>query len=161
MLRAAEHAIALRPELSGDAEFLFLIYAGTREEELASVPWSGEQKEAFLRMQFEAQRKWYVENYPGAVFQVIVADGADAGRLYIYHVEGEIRIMDIALLPEFRNHGIGTALLLEILEEGRRRKSAVTVHVETFNPALRLYERLGFRKARDKGVYWLMEWRVE
>ena len=65
--------------------------------------------------------------------------------------------MDIALLPEFRNHGIGSTLLEQILEEGRNRNLPVTIHVERFNPALHLYERLGFRQIEDKGVYLLME----
>jgi ribosomal protein S18 acetylase RimI-like enzyme len=144
--------LSLRPAAAEDEEFLYQVYASTRAEELAQVNWDSEQKEAFLRMQFNAQAAFYRENYPAAEFQVILVDGQAAGRLYVERRAGETRIMDIALLPQHRGRGIGTTLLKEIIAEGR----PVSIHVEIFNPALRLYTRLGFRKAADKGVYWLM-----
>lgn len=144
--------LTLRPAAAEDEEFLYQIYASTREEELAQVNWEAGQKEAFLRMQSNAQATFYRENYPAAEYQVILADGAPAGRLYVERRPGETRIMDIALLPGYRGRGIGTRLLNEIIAEGQ----PVTIHVEIFNPALRLYTRLGFHKITDKGVYWLM-----
>ncbi len=80
------------------------------------------------------------------------------GGLYIHRRENEIRIMDIALLPEHRKQGIGSELLRDILQQGQENTLPVTIHVERFNPALHLYERLGFKQKEDKGVYWLMEW---
>jgi ribosomal protein S18 acetylase RimI-like enzyme len=154
----AAPAISLRPVTAGDAAHLFAVYASTRVEELAQVDWTTAQKEAFLRMQFDAQRIHYEGNYPGAVFQVIVADARPAGRLYVHRRERELRIMDIALLPEFRGRGIGRRLVQEILDEGRRTERRVSIHVESFNPAQRLYARLGFRPVARDGVYQLMEW---
>jgi ribosomal protein S18 acetylase RimI-like enzyme len=147
-----------RPITPQDQEFLLGVYASTREEELAQVDWSRAQKNAFVQMQFEAQHKYYVENYPGAQLQVILVQGEPAGRLYIKRLEKEIRIMDIALLPAFRNRGLGTEIIKQILTEGQACDVPVTIHVERFNPALRLYTRLGFRLLEDKGVYLLMEW---
>ena len=72
--------------------------------------------------------------------------------------EHEIRIMDIALLPEFCGLGLGSQLITSVQEEGRRTGKDVTIHVEKFNPALRLYERLGFQVAGDKEVYYFMRW---
>ena len=146
--------IELRPAEPADREFLYRVYAGTRTEELAVVPWDEAQKEAFLRSQFDAQDRWYREHYARATFEVVVVDGEPAGRLYLHRGESEIRIVDIALLPEHRGNGVGTALLRDLLAEADRR---VTIHVERFNPALRLYERLGFTLAEDKGVYLLLE----
>ena len=77
--------------------------------------------------------------------------------MYLDRRAAEIRIVDIALLPPWRNRGVGTALLRNILAEGERAELPITIHVECFNPALRLYERLGFRKVEDKGVYYFME----
>lgn len=125
---------------------------------MALVNWSAEQKEAFLRSQFAAQDQFYRENYPGAVFQIILLDESQAGRLYMHRRADEIRIMDITLLPEFRGRGIGTQLLRQVLDEGRAENLPVTIHVERFNPALRWYERLGFRLAEDKGVYYFLKW---
>ena len=153
----AAHAITLRPIGADDLAFLCRVYASTREEELAVTDWSAVQKEAFLAMQFNAQHAYYQENYPGAAFQVILLDGQPIGRLYLDRWPGELRIVDIALLPAFRGRGVGTTILDAILAEGRRLSLPVRIHVERFNPALRLYTRLGFRQAADKDVYYLME----
>jgi ribosomal protein S18 acetylase RimI-like enzyme len=141
----------------GDREFLYRVYASTRAEELAVVPWDDAQKDAFLRMQFDAQDAWWRENYAGATFDVILADGEPAGRLYVHRGPSEIRIVDVALLPEHRGSGIGTRLLDGLVAEGDAAGKSVTIHVERMNPALRLYERLGFSVAEDKGVYLFLE----
>ena len=148
----------LRLVLLSDEAFLLSVYASTRTEEMALVDWETAQKETFLRMQFTSQDRYYRENYPGAEFQVILLDGQSVGRLCIHRRNDEIRIMDITLLPEFRKRGIGSALLNQIINEGEAAHLPVTIHVERFNPALRLYERLGFRLAEDKGVYYFMKW---
>ena len=153
--------IELRAVEEGAKDFLFSVYASTRADEMARVDWNNEKKEAFLRMQFTAQSQFYVENYPGATFQVIMLNDQPVGRLYIHRRKDEIRIMDIALLPEYRNLGIGSALLQDILEQGKNLNLPTTIHVEQFNPALRLYKRKGFRQKEDKGVYLLMEWSPE
>jgi ribosomal protein S18 acetylase RimI-like enzyme len=152
-------AIRLRKLTEADGEFVFSVYASTREEELARVAWDAGQKERFLRAQFEAQRQSYQSGYPGAEFQLITVAGKSTGRFYVQRRSQEIRIMDIALLPEFRNRGIGTGLLKGVLTEGERTNRFVSIHAEVFNPALRLYERLGFTKASLNGVYYLLEWR--
>lgn len=143
----------------GDLEFMYEVYASTREAELALTTWDHAQKEEFLRMQFNAQHTYYQEYYPKASFQVVLADGQPAGRLYVDRWPDQIRVMDIALLPQFRNAGIGSMLLKELLAEGALSGKPVTIHVEMYNPALRLYERLGFSKIGERGVYYLLEWR--
>jgi ribosomal protein S18 acetylase RimI-like enzyme len=153
--------ISLRPIGLEDQDFLYCVYASTRQQEMALVPWSDEQKVAFLQMQFNAQHKFYTENYPDAAFQAILLDGCAVGRLYLHRRESEICVVDIALLPAYRSQGIGTALLEQVLTEAQTRHVKVTIHVEMFNPALRLYQRLGFRHVADNGVYYLMEWLPE
>ncbi len=151
---------SLRPITPDDLEFLYRVYASTREEELAQTGWNDKEKEAFLRMQFDLQHRFYQENYPGATFDVILIDGIPAGRLYVHRRKNEIRIMDIALLPEYRRKGVGTRLLSGIMAEGRKDGHPVTIHVEKFNPALHLYQKLGFSLSEDKGVYLLLEWKT-
>ena len=143
----------LRRVQPGDEELLFRVYAGTRTEELAPVPWDESRKQAFLRSQFDAQSRWYREHYTRASYEIVVVDGEPAGRLYLHRGGSEIRIVDIALLPEHRGNGVGTSLLKDVLAEAEATGKRVTIHVERFNPALRLYERLGFRIAEDKGAY--------
>jgi GNAT superfamily N-acetyltransferase len=133
------------------------VYAGTREEELAVVAWDDADKNAFLRMQFEAQDRWYREQMPDASFDVVLVEDEPAGRLYVDRREGEIRIVDIALLPEYRNRGIGRRLLGHLIAEADRVGKPLTIHVERFNRARRFYERLGFREIADRGVYLLLE----
>lgn len=145
----------MRPE---DREFLFRVYASTREEELALTDWDEEQKGVFLEGQFGAQDAWYRERYPGATLDVIEAGGVPAGRLYVHRREREIRLMDIALLPEHRGRGIGGSLLHDLMTEAAAAGKRLTIHVEEYNPARRLYERLGFRKIDEHGVYHLLEW---
>ncbi len=152
------HPPELRPETDADREFLERLYASTREEELAPVPWTPEEKRAFLAWQFEAQRRHYRQYYPEASFDVIERGGCAVGRLYVDRREEELRIVDIALLPEARGRGIGTRLVTELLEEAAEGGRVVTIHVELANPALRLYQRLGFRPVEERGVYLLMEW---
>jgi len=121
------------------------------------VPWSDDAREAFLRGQFDAQDAHYREHYERASFDVIEADGVPVGRLYVARWEDEIRIMDLAILTEHRGAGIGTRLLHNLLDEAGHSGRRVSIHVEKHNPALRLYERLGFLPVTDEGVYLLME----
>ncbi|HEX2325127.1 MAG TPA: GNAT family N-acetyltransferase [Chloroflexota bacterium] len=157
----ATRAVTLRPVGPGDEPFLYRVYASTREDEVALTGWDREQQEAFLRQQFGAQQAHYRQHYQDAALQVVLCDGVPVGRLYVSRWADEIRIVDIALLPHWRNAGIGTALLRGLLEEGTGTGKRVSIHVERFNPALRLYARLGFRLVQDKGVYLLLEWTPE
>lgn len=150
-------SVTLRPITPEDGELLYRIYAGTRQEELEPLGWSEEEKERFLRFQFEAQHRHYQEHFADAAFDVIVVDGEPVGRLYLDRRPDELRIVDIALLPGHRRKGIGGALLREVLAEAQGLELPVRIHVERNNPALDLYESLGFVKTGDTGVYFLME----
>lgn len=150
--------VSLRPETEADMPFLSALYASTRAEELQQVPWSDEQKREFLAWQFDSQHKHYLEHYPDCDFQVIERGGEPVGRLYLDEWDEELRLVDVALVPEVRGEGLGGALLRRILERGRRAGKAVSIHVEYNNPALRLYRRLGFQHVDSNGVYYLMRW---
>ena len=153
--------VTLRPITAKDSDFLYRVYASTREDELAPLGWDAAQKACFLEMQFAAQHKFYQEQFPEAEFRIILLDGKSVGRLYVDRQEDEIRILDIALLPEHRNHGIGSALLRDVLADGERAGLPVRIHVELYNPALSLYNRLGFHKIGEGEVYFLLEWSPE
>jgi ribosomal protein S18 acetylase RimI-like enzyme len=157
--RPARDRIRFRQEKDADIPFIAALYRTTREDELKLVDWSEEQKSQFAQMQFEAQRRHYRENYPGADFLVVTLDHEPIGRLYLYQMQGELRIMDIALMPEHRGRGIGAMLLREIHASAAGRGDFVSIHVEQFNPALHLYHRLGYETAEVVGPYFLMHWR--
>jgi len=140
--------------------FLLRLYRSTREDELAMiVDWSDEQKDWFILMQFNGQHTWYQEHYVGASFDIVLVDGVPAGRLYVHRREKEIRLVDISFLPEFRNQGLGTNLLRDLFAEAEAAGTPLTIHVEKFNPAMRLYQRLGFTRIGETGPYDLMEWK--
>lgn len=149
--------VTLRPITEADMEFLHRLYATTREDELKQVPWTPEEKAAFVRQQFQAQHAYWRENYTDTSWDLIVRDGEPVGRLYVARWPDDIRIVDIALMPEHRGAGLGTRLIRELFAEGDASGRKVSIHVEIFNPARRLYERLGFVQAGDRGVYLLME----
>lgn len=146
-------APTLRPATATDTEFLHAVYASGRTEDLAVVPWSADQKASFLRSQSEAQLAYYAEHYPRAEYSIIVHDGSDIGRIFVEHRDEDLRLMDMGLLPEHRGHGVGAALLGGIVERAEQIGLPVVLHVESFNPAVRLYERFGFVDDGEVGAY--------
>lgn len=150
--------ITFRDAAPGDRSFLSELYISTRLEELSVTGWSPEMIRAFLQQQFEAQTAHYEQHYlsHGAIFRIILERGHAAGRFYTFEGAEEIRVVDIALVPEARGRGIGTAILKDLLSKSGK---PVTIHVEKQNPAMRLYQRLGFTKIGEHGYYDLMECR--
>ncbi|MEO8275574.1 MAG: GNAT family N-acetyltransferase [Thermoanaerobaculia bacterium] len=158
MTERAGGGIALRPALPGDREFLLSVYAATRTEELAPVPWTDEQKALFIRQQFEAQDHEYRRAYPEGLFQIIEREDVPSGRLYLNPGRSDTRIVDLALLPFARGLGIGSRLLDGLARDADRFGRSLSIHVEVMNTgARRLYSRFGFRLREDKGVYLLLE----
>lgn len=160
-LKPMTDQLTLRPISDDDLPFLERLYGSTRADEMAAVDWTDAEKEAFLAMQFRAQHRHYQAYYANADFDVIELDGEPIGRLYLDRRDDEIRIVDIALLPAYRGRGIGTRYLKQIMAEAAALARPVRIHVEHFNPAMRLYRRLGFRHVDSNGVYHLMEWQPE
>ena len=143
----------MRPRHEGDTEFLARLYASTRLEELAPIDWDDDRKLAFLRDQFDRQHAHYLQHYPRAKWWVIEAGSEPVGRIYIEQTASEIRLMDIALLPGWRGRGIGSALLRALMEQADAASLAIGLHVEPYNPVLRLYARNGFQLVEQRGVY--------
>jgi ribosomal protein S18 acetylase RimI-like enzyme len=155
--RAAAAGLTFRPLGEADLPFLHRVYASTRLDELELVDWSDQDKAAFVDMQFRAQHSHYQQHFPDMAWLVILHAEEPVGRLYLDR-KAEHGIIDITFLPEHRGRGLGTALMRDLLDEAAAAGKAVTIHVEKFNPALRLYQRLGFVKIEDQGVYDLMRW---
>lgn len=153
--------ITLRPLLDNDLEFSRRVYFTTREDELAPLPWTREQKDAFLAMQFEGQRKSYLMQFPAAQYDVILMDGIPAGRLITLRLAKEILLIDIGILPEFRGKGIGTELLTRLQQEAKAHTQSIRLHVEPFNPACHLYTRFGFVITQEDPVHQEMTWQPE
>ena len=161
MIKLNDKLLSLRPIQDEDLVVLNEIYGSTREEELKQVTnWSEEQKKDFIAQQFMAQLIYYQKNYVGATFHIIQKNKEPIGRLYIHEnfQEKGIRIIDITVLPKWQKQGFGKSILEAIIMKAQELKRAVTIHVESFNPAMNLYKKLGFQKISEtNGVYYLME----
>jgi len=149
--------VELRPFSSENQDFLFQLYASTRIHEIAPFGWSPPQQEAFLRVQFNAQQGWYRQAYPQADHQIIFAEDQPIGRILVAQEEDSTRLVDIALLPEYRGYGIGTQLIGQLIEQAAKAGSVVRLSVLRTNPAIHLYQRLGFVKTSEDQMYYQME----
>ena len=148
--------LSLRPATPDDEPFLLEVYASTRIDELAALGWNDDQKQAFIKMQFLARER----TYPRVDDRIILLDGRAVGRMLVDRNEAEILLRDIALLAEYRNTGIGSRLINDLMQEAVAAGKPIKLHVVSSSSAVRLYERLGFRRSGDESevAYLEMKW---
>jgi len=151
--------VTLRAAAPEDEPFLRRVYASTRADELERVPWSDEMKRRFCDMQFDAQDTDYRARWKDMSYDVVVVDGKPAGRFWRTFTPENVHVLDLAILPEFRGRGAGTALLRQVLDDAASSGRTASISVEKFNRARALYERLGFRVVTETDVHYRMEWR--
>jgi len=146
-------AFALRAAQPADAEFEQLLYASTRED---LRPLGPEVFDGLVGMQFRAQSMAIRLDHPNAERHIVLVDGEPAGRLVVDAAADQIEILDIALLPEYRSHGVGTGVLGGVLARANRGGRSVRAYVEKRSRALRFFERLGFAPSGEAGIYLAM-----
>jgi N-acetylglutamate synthase-like GNAT family acetyltransferase len=156
--RLIPSGISFKAMSDDDMAFLSELYRTTRWEEVMQAPWDDDQRTAFLQQQFTAQHTHYQTHYPHAEKLLIMQHDERIGRLYVDRDAVSICLIDVALLPDYKHRGIGTALLKELLTEAQEHQKKVVIHVENFNPAYHWYVKHGFKQVEDKGVYQYMEW---
>lgn len=153
--------LTFRSAAADDEVFLFELYSSTRYEEMAAWGWDSAQEQMFLKLQFTAQRRHYDIAFPNADHKIILSDNRRIGRILVFRTEREIRLVDVALLPEYRRSGIGASLVRGLFEEAQAANKPVTLHVAKLSGAARLYRRLGFSIIGDTGTDHKMEWRPD
>ena len=153
--------LTLRPATDADEKFLVAVFASTRGDELQALAWNPIQAEMFISMQYHAQLQSYRLSYPAAQNNIILLDGQPIGRMLIDRSEEAIHLVDIAILPDYRNHGVGAELIGGLLAEGTTSGREVVLSVFHTNPAIHLYDRLGFSKVDEESLYWKMRWLPE
>lgn len=149
----SKHVVTLRALLPGDRVFIERLYAATRAEEMSHTGWPAEQIATFLSQQFNAQHAYYQAHYDGAEFLIIEHEGEPIGRLYRFWGPTTVNLIDIALVSDFQGRGIGSSLIEEMLQRADAEGLVIELFVETYNPAQRLYGRLGFTVVNESGVY--------
>lgn len=138
--------------------FLLEVYASARADEMAQIPWSDEQKTAFLHSQLQAQHEYYRSRYPNGSFNIIKSGNASIGRLYLAELDDEIRIIDITILPEYRHQNTGAEMIVKILQKCETLGKPAQIYIESYNPSAKLFARLGFEPTAVEGIYLLWRW---
>lgn len=146
--------LELREATPADEPFLLEVYASTRLEELEPFGWDDNQKQAFIKMQFMARER----TYPRVDSRIILWNGRQVGRMLVDRDGEAILLRDIAVLPEYRNAGIGSQLIRDLMTEAIEAGKPVTLHVVATSPAVHLYERLGFQCIGEEAAYLEMKW---
>jgi ribosomal protein S18 acetylase RimI-like enzyme len=152
--------VTLRPELPGDEPFLRSLIHATIAAELGASQWPEPMRGHLLGIQYTTRRQVHRANFPEAASYVVDADGADAGWALVTTLPHEIRLVEIMILQELRGKGIGTAAIRQILAIATAADKPVRLNVNVTNhAAIRLYERLGFRRIEADEVQHVMECR--
>jgi len=151
-------SITLRPATSEDARFLLEVYQSSRGDDLRGLGWDEDRISEFLTMQYQAQRTFEDNDHQPATNEVILYSGKPIGRLFVDYRVDEIRCLDVALLPEFRNQGLGTFLLRRLQKRAQTAHKPLRLQVIRFNRAVSLFERLGFVRTSETGTHLQMEW---
>jgi GNAT superfamily N-acetyltransferase len=157
-MSVARELISYRTVNDADEPFLLELYQSSRGDDLRGLGWSEDRIRGFLRMQYEAKRKIDANDFGAAVDEVILLDGEPIGRLAVEQLDQEIRCHELALLPEYRNRGIGTMILRALQERAATAKSILRLKIIRFSRAVNLLERLGFVRTSETGSHLKMEW---
>lgn len=138
-------------------DFLFDVYASTREAEMAKTGWDNLSIDQYLHLQFKLQNTQFHHNYPKADYNIISWDGNHVGRLYVNRAKDEIRIVDVSLLTKYRNQGLGTHIVRDLVAEAEEKGLPLRLSVERTCQAVHLFTREGFATIEDLGAYHFMQ----
>lgn len=143
---------------TNDKPFLLQLYASSRADEVYAWGWNEEMINAFLEMQWNAQQQYYASRYPEAEHLIIYSHQHRAGNMIISHTPRRLTLVDITLLPEYRNQKIGTQLLQQLQYKASSLSIPFQLSVLKTNPAYHLYQRLGFKCSGGNDLYHFLEW---
>jgi len=155
----SSHSISTRPVTPDDERFLLQVYQSSRGDDLRGLGWDEDRISEFLEMQYEAQRRFFEGDYQNASDEVVLLDSKPAGRLMVERREHELRCIDLALLPAYRNRGVGTSIVRNLQTEAAAENKSLRLQVIRFSRAVGLLERLGFIRTSETGTHFQMEWK--
>src|SRR2546422_8925786 len=130
------NAIRLRPATAADEIFLLKVYKSSRGDDLRELGWEEDRISEFLDMQYEAQQRFLESEYRRVIDQIVLLKEEPAGHLFVERRDHEIRCIDVALMPEYRNAGIGTRLLRQLQDEAQRSGKPLRLQIIRFSRAI-------------------------
>lgn len=151
-------SMTLRPANAADEEFFLRLYQSSRGDDLRGLGWDEDRISEFLSMQYEAQNNFYTTDFPNASDATVLLNTVPIGRLIVDRRSDEIRLVDVALLPDFRNRGIGSEIIRDLQKDAGFQRKPLRLQVIRFNRAIGLFERLGFVRTSETGTHFQMEW---
>ena len=149
--------ITRRSAAAGDESFIEQLLKATLADELMASAWPEQMRTMLLDMQYRGRRQNAVAQYPNTDVEIVAVDGEDVGWLVVARTDEAIHLVDIAILPERRRAGAGSALLEGLIEESEQAHRPIRLHVLLTNRARQLYDRFGFVRIGGDEVNDLME----
>ena len=155
---ASDPSIHLRPASATDDNFFLQLYQSSRGDDLRGLDWDEDRISEFLAMQYEAQKNFHATDFPNASDEVVLIDATPIGRLMVDRRADEIRLVEVALLPEFRNRGLGSEIIRNLQKDAGFQGKPLRLQVIRFSRAVGLFDRLGFTRTSETGTHLQMEW---
>ena len=150
--------LTLRPSRADDQEFLYRLFCSVHSEKLNLALLSVEERNRLIGLMYQGFAGHYSTIGPAADDRIVLLNNECIGRMILLQTREEIRLADLAILPQYRQRGIGTALIGQLQTESLMSNRPVRLHVARFDRASRLYQRLGFYKIDVEGPYLHLEW---
>ena len=150
--------LTLRPARTDDQEFLYRLFCSAHSEKLQLVSLNAEEKNRLIELMYLGFTRHYSTLAPASDDRVVLLNNESIGRMILLQTSDAIWLADLAILPEYRQRGIGSALIGQLQAESMMSKRPVRLQVPQFDRALRLYQRFGFYKIDTVGPYLHLEW---
>ncbi|MEO5710463.1 MAG: GNAT family N-acetyltransferase [Nocardioidaceae bacterium] len=149
----------LRPCTEADDAFVYDVFCTTWESEVAALP-NQNLAQHVLRIQHIAQERRFAARYPQHQRFLVLEDGEPAGRLYVHETDSTMHVVDLTLMPGFRDRGIGTRIFHDLFRHAEAAGQSITLRVERRNErATMLYSSLGFDLVTVDDLDNFFEWR--
>lgn len=151
--------VVLRTAVEEDEPFLRRLFLDCHPEFSRLPPPVGD---SILDLQYQAQRSQYRDGCPDGTDQVIELDDRPVGRCWITESPDGLRVVDIAVLTDFRGRGVARAVLGTLQERAGVRQQPVRLSVWADNQlAMRLYTDLGFVTESEHNGYLGLIWSLK
>jgi len=153
----------LRPSTPQDEPLLFELFAAEKAAEFTAIGLTEAQYRPLLEMQYRGRAISYSAQHPEAESWIIclqqAAEATAVGQYLLVKTPQGSRIVDLAVLPQYRGQGIATQVLEQLALQSADSEEALSLRVMKGNRAIQLYARLGFHVVNEDEISYEMYWR--